>query len=366
MKRSLIIALAVLILGSAAETSVAAEAQYRERYFMYWKPTFGKVQLDKDFLDPTKKTVYETFGWGTWVSMLRLDAPRTPTGDGMYEHEMRFNDEDGQGEWCTIDRGYNVIAKDLPSGAYHDDVPDQGEFTWGMSASLLVQDHVYDIKFRCWSNAPNSSEEFQQRSQASHCHTPCNQYSTYPDETVKPIPSAVGIAPSLDGSSKTFDIEATFTGNPSFETSPDKWHVPNGTKAWKCPAGGGSYHSSCHVRVLPNTGAQGKLQLTFTPPGAVVTGVNYNEFVVRCPTAPNGSACPMRVYIEALNGSGAVIDSASSPWTTVPRSDSWYTIRVTRGTGWPGTTVQWRFGIIADTNKVFDADYHQQHYELPR
>jgi hypothetical protein len=74
----------------------------------------------------------------------------------------------------------------------------------------------------------------------------------------------------------------------------------------------------------------------------------------------------MRVYIEALNGSGAVIESSSSPWTTVPRSGSWYTIRVTRGAGWPGTTVQWRFGVIADTNKVFDADYHQQHYELPR
>ena len=161
MKRSLTIALAVLILGSAAQTSVATEAQYPERYFMYWKPTFGSVQLDKDFLDPTKKTVFETFGWGTWVSMLRLDAPRTPTGDGMYEHEMRFNDEDGQGEWCTIDRGYNVIAKDLPSGAYHDDAEDPGEFTWGMNASLLIQDHVYDIKFRCWSSAPNSSEEFQ-------------------------------------------------------------------------------------------------------------------------------------------------------------------------------------------------------------
>jgi hypothetical protein len=49
----------------------------------------------------------------------------------MYEHEIRFNDKDGQGEWCTIDRGYNAIAKDLPSGAYHEDVEDPGEFTWG-------------------------------------------------------------------------------------------------------------------------------------------------------------------------------------------------------------------------------------------
>jgi hypothetical protein len=135
-----------------------------------------------------------------------------------------------------------------------------------MNASLLVQDHAYDIKFRCWSNAPNSSEEFQQRNQLSHCHTPCNQYTTYPDETVEPIPSALGIAPSQDGSSKSFDFEGTFTGNPSFEASPDRRHVSNGTKSWKRPAGGGSYHGSCHVRVLPNTGAQGKLQLTFTPP----------------------------------------------------------------------------------------------------
>jgi hypothetical protein len=347
-------------------TAMAGPDQYHEPYRMYWKPTFGSVKLTKKSADLTEKVVYETFGWGTWVSLARVDAPRTPTGDGMYEHELRFNDELAAGAWCTTDRGYNVIAKDLPSGAYHDDLGERDEFTWGMKTILLNEDHVYDIKFGCHSDAAHTSHEFQQRSQASHCHTPCNQYSTYADETVKPIPSAVGIAPNIGGTSETYDIDGTFGDNPSFESDPTDWHVPNGLKNWTCPGVGGPYHGSCHIRVNPDQGAGGKLRMTFDPPNAEETGVNYNEFIVRCPSAPNQNDCVMRVFIEALDSSGDVVATTNGPWLTVNNNNDWYQLRVTRESGWPTSTHEWRFGVEADQNDVFDADYHQQHYDVPR
>jgi hypothetical protein len=364
------VALVAGVLGSATP-ALGGAGENPEPFRIFWKPTFGSIQLTKQpDISGRFGEVYETFGWGTSVSVSQLDAPRLPSGEGMYEHEVRFTDTDpttGDNSWCNNQLFPNVVAADLPEGYYMDNITDApGEFTFGMHASLLEEDHVYDVRFTCESAVAPSASGFNVTSQIGHCHfSPlCVQQTTYADETNRLIPAIQGIAPVTGGETKSYTIEGTFKGNTSFESNPSpNWSVPNGNLDWLCS--GFPYHSSCYVRVEPTGTSYVRLQLHHDPgaPQATAEGSTYSEFVVRCPSTNEGG-CWLRIKQIGLNSAGNVTVERNSAFFEIPIG-GWHEIRSPNDLGYPSGTVKWRFVLIAgvgSTGQHFHVDYHQQHF----
>jgi hypothetical protein len=165
----------------------------------------------------------------------------------------------------------------------------------------------------------------------------------------------------------TRNFDGSLDNNPSFEQSPNDWHVPNGTKTWACA--GQAYHASCYIRALPSgQSTRVLLRLTYDPrpPSNMATASNYNEFVVRCPSAPNpDNQCKIRVGIEGIRDDGSVTATGVSAWKVVTSGEGWESIRITHNNAWPSATDQWRFFVEAAEGDTIDADYHQQSWDLP-
>jgi hypothetical protein len=307
--------------------------------------------------------VYETFGWGTSESVANLDAPRTPVGKGAYEHELRFFPSGGGSLGFCEDGGLiQIIAKDLPPNSYFDSSADPNEFTWGMWADDIVQDHTYDVNYSCQGG---SSGAWNLTGQIGHWHSIQSQFNVYPDETNKLVPRAKGDYPSTDfpPTSVTRQINASFDDNPSYEQEPNDWHVPNGTKEWL----DGGYHAAHMVRVRPSfPGVQVLLVYPYDPrpPSNMATATNYTEFVFRCPTGPNDASCKVRVGIEALNSSGVVIDSAKTNWGNHDAGSGWKRMRITSAV-WPSNAATWKFFIEGGDGDTLDVDYHSQWWFNP-
>ncbi len=345
---------------------------------MWWRPTFGDIDLEnRDYPESIRHEVYETFGWGTWPSLVEVDYPRTPLQVGAYEHELQFfnNDPNFDNGWCrsTLDEP-TVVAADLPASAYWDAV-DANEYTWGMRSYQLQEDHVYDIRFKCESSwIEGGNHAFQQRAQIGHCHNTsvCNAATIWSDSTVTLIPSAVGEGPAQGGSTRHYDWYGTFDRNPSFESNLDnQWSVTgNGSTNWNC--GGTTYHGQCFIRVKPDgPNSNPKLVFEYDPgaPQRLATASNYANWAWRCPSVSGNPdpGCQLGVKIIGYDAQDNVTKTYSFDGATLNQTLSWqhYKLMVASD-AFPEGTAYWKFQLIGQTDGMtFDVDYHQLNYWRP-
>ncbi|MFP5224702.1 MAG: hypothetical protein ACLGH3_03950 [Actinomycetota bacterium] len=94
--RHLAALLAVALVGSLSAPALAGEDSYNEPARILWKAQTGYTLTSEPLnceLLMYCRNVYEFFRWDDWPALTRLDAPRTPSQQGTYEHELRFFDD---------------------------------------------------------------------------------------------------------------------------------------------------------------------------------------------------------------------------------------------------------------------------------
>lgn len=361
---SLIIAVCTLGLCFAANEGIAEanKDQYPSLARSYWKSTNGSVRTDPGFF--WEHNISENFMWDTSVSLLRLDAPRTPTHEGTYEHELRFNGVDGR-YWCDAQDGAGIYASviDLPGDWYEDKLADGGEFSWGMPGWSIVQDHEYNLYYDCRGDLSDAESSFNLTGQIGHCHNymPCDSFNTYADETSRLIPRREGVVVS----SGPVEYYRTIPPqNNSFESTLSPWAIAgNGTLTRSCLSSL-AYHNSCRAIVTPSTAAD-RVTLYYTgvpSDPALGTASMVNEFHVRCP-ASNPTSCTYRLIVTGLNANGAATTESVGSWQTIPNNSGWYYSSLKTLAFGAGTT-KWKFKIQTDGHRI-DTDYTLATWHLP-
>lgn len=342
-----------------------------------WKPQGGWVetmQIEDCWEEWYCRHIAEFFVWDDWPALERLDAPRTPTQDGTYEHEVRFFGSPGyeNTRWCDGGDGYHEatanVRVDLPQGSYFDvyDI-EQGEFTFGVWSWRVVEDYFYLVDFDCGPThnagwAPlESGGDYNVSGQIGHCHhwpPGCGPWNVFADETARHVPRFKGDAPSLDVFWGSFD------SNHSLDSPPggDSPYVADGVVSRICDPY--AYHGPCFWR-LSSPGSNPRLIYNVFPqPASGGVGSTYAEWLVRCPASQNATSCPVRLVFYGLNDAGTITTSQASPYFS-----PWYSLGVSVWTHYrlepppfPPSTVQWRFVVQTQPGWKLDVDYHQLWY----
>lgn len=369
-----------LLVVLASQSIFAAKAgagkeQYLRPSIITWRPTHGSLTTETGVVWPHR--VIASFYWNNWVALADVDAPRTPSKWGTYEHEINFFrpkiNPAAKGRWCDPSEGVTRTMYDLPLDFYRDTVDDEpDEFTWGFQTWRLVEDRIYGIDFECKATpgVPQNNEYLVQ-GQIGHCHIGtlgierCTSGNTFADNTTRFIPRPRGRAPEIES------FYTTFTNNISFEgpgLSP--WQTTGGSLERSCPASPAypnPLHAKCMAILRPSSPSSSPIMhYTQTPnPIAAATESLYNSLAVRCHPSRNTGDCTARVQIVGKASDGTVTRTFTRVGL-VPRGERpWWLAWVLGEGGLPSNTVSWTFSLQPGAGQSLDVDYNSQYWYVP-